>query len=305
MNKRQLSSLLAGAVMLGGLSGGGCAQLSNRLSPPPGAAVAPACDRCAANGPMPPRFAPNLPPAGMAPPPGMAASPAVPASPPSAAEIQQNAYFPPASAAPSAPPSGSPGVYLQQPEPVTAAPEQPMPAETRPSTPQTPEPPPAHDERAASPALPVGIPQFAMVKANIANGQEPFADGIPWLKAHGYRTVLHVRAADPEDAALRRQFEQSGLRYLSLELSPQTLSKEIVEQFNRVVADANNLPLFVYDKDGSLAGALWYLHFRLVDQAPEEKARAEAEHLGFKQDRGEAHLQMWIAVQNLLKDFKP
>jgi protein tyrosine phosphatase (PTP) superfamily phosphohydrolase (DUF442 family) len=153
--------------------------------------------------------------------------------------------------------------------------------------------------------MPVDIPQFAMVKTNIASGQEPFAGGITWLKAHGYRTVLHIRAPAEDDSAARRLYEQSGLRYLSLEVSPQTLSKAIVDQFNQLVADANNLPLFVYDKDGSLAGGLWYLHFRLADRATEEKARVEAERLGFKQERSDAHLKMWLAVQNLLKDLKP
>lgn len=174
--------------------------------------------------------------------------------------------------------------------------------EARPTPPQTQEPPAARDERAASPALPVDIPQFVPIKTNIANGQEPFAGGIAWLKARGYRTVLHVRSPGEDDSAVRKQFEQSGFRYQSLEVSPQTLSRTLVDQFNRLVADANNLPLFVYDKDGSLAGALWYLHFRLVDRATEEKAREDAERLGFKQERSDAHLKMWLAVQNLLKD---
>jgi protein tyrosine phosphatase (PTP) superfamily phosphohydrolase (DUF442 family) len=153
--------------------------------------------------------------------------------------------------------------------------------------------------------MPVDIPQFAAVKTNIASGQEPFAGGIAWLKSHGYRTVLHVRAPGEDDSAAKSQFEKSGLRYLSLEVSPQTLSRDIVDQFNRLVAEASNLPLFVYDKDGSLAGALWYLHFRLTDRATEEKAREEAERLGFKQDRSDAHLKMWLAVQNFLKEDMP
>lgn len=152
--------------------------------------------------------------------------------------------------------------------------------------------------------MPVDIPQFAMVRPNLASGQEPFAGGIAWLKSHGYRTVLHVRAPSEDDQEARRAFEKSGLRYLSLEVSPQTLSKEIVDQFNRLVGDAENLPLFTYDKDSSLAGALWYLHFRLVDRETDEKARQNAERLGFKQDGSDAHLKMWLAVQNLLKNLE-
>jgi protein tyrosine phosphatase (PTP) superfamily phosphohydrolase (DUF442 family) len=335
MNRRQGSLLIASALVLGGLSS--CCGRSNErvryVGPPPG--IGP-CDRCATRGPLPPRYAPNTgpvpagpPPAGvvgpappgvMAPPPnGVAVPPpngaagpppgAVPFAPsaasapsgelPPSQAIQQNNYISPGTSRAPAPPAAPPRVFLQQPEPVAPAPE------SRSYTPQTPEPPPARDDSSASPALPVDIPEFAAVKTNIASGQEPFAGGIAWLKSHGYRTVLHVRSPGEDDSTIRSQFEKSGLRYLSPEVSPQTLSREIVDQFNRLVADANNLPLFVYDKDGSLAGALWYLHFRLVDQATEEKAREDVERLGFKQDRSEAHLKMWLAVQNLLKELKP
>jgi protein tyrosine phosphatase (PTP) superfamily phosphohydrolase (DUF442 family) len=332
MNRRRGFFLIASALVLSGLSS--CCGRNNErvryVGPPPG--IGP-CDRCATSGPLPPRYAPATgpipagpPPVGVAvpapagvvapPPNGVAVPPSGVAMPPSAAvpfapsaaapsgspppnpAIQQNNYIPPEGSPPPSPPSASPRVYLQQPEPAAPAPE------ARSYSPQTKEPPPSRDDSSASPALPVDIPQFAAVKTNIASGQEPFAGGIAWLKSHGYRTVLHVRSPGEDDSAARSQFEKSGLRYLSLEVSPQTLSPEIVDQFNRLVADANNLPLFVYDKDGSLAGALWYLHFRLVDQAREEKAREEAERLGFKQDRSDAHLKMWLAVQNLLNELK-
>lgn len=326
MNRRQVSFLIAGALMLGGLPSC-CCKKNDRVryvGSTPG--IGP-CDRCAANGPLPPRYLPNTgpvpagpppvgiavpPPSGVAvPPPGGVPAPpsavspfapsaaAAPGAPPSSPAIQQNNYIAPGVSPAPSPPVASPRAYLQQPEPTAPAPE------ARSSPPQSPEPPPARDDSAASPSLPVDIPQFAAVKTNIASGQEPFAGGIAWLKSHGYRTVLHVRAPGADDSVARNQFEQSGLHYLSLEVSPQTLSRTIVDQFNRLVADASNLPLFVYDKDGSLAGALWYLHFRLVDRATEEKAREEAERLGFKQDRGDAHLKMWLAVQNLLKEFQP
>lgn len=341
MNRRQSSFLIASALVLGGISSCCCRKNDrvNYVGPPPG--IGP-CDRCATSGPLPPRYAPNTgpipvgpppvgvavpapaavavpapngvavppPPGGPVPPPsGVAAPPpaavpfapnvaAPPGAPPSNPAIQQNNYIAQGPPAAPSPPGNAPRVQLQQPEAASVP-------ETRSYTPQTKEPPPARDDHSASPAMPVDIPQFAAVKTNIASGLEPFADGIAWLKSHGYRTVLHVRSPGEDDSAARKQFEQAGLRFLSLDLSAETLSREIVDQFDRLVADATNLPLFVYDKDGSLAGALWYLHFRLVDRATEEKAREDAERLGFKQDRSDAHLKMWLAVQSLLKELKP
>ena len=149
------------------------------------------------------------------------------------------------------------------------------------------------------------IPQFAVVKNNIASGQEPYAEGVTWLKSHGYRTVLHLRAPNEDDKSTQALFEKNGLRIFSLQVSPQTLSKEIVDQFNRLVTDAGNQPLFVYDKDSSLVGGLWYLHFRLVDKQTDERARANASQLGFKEEQDGPHRTIWIAVQNYLQNEKP
>jgi protein tyrosine phosphatase (PTP) superfamily phosphohydrolase (DUF442 family) len=339
MNRRQVSFVLSGLVLLGDLSGCGCPNnyRSGYVYPPRRDAVLD--NPFAANGPMPPRYVPNPPPGVPSPnpsaivaplpgvaepnPPVVAPPPPAPvmvppggiappgqASPPPAAAIQQNNYIAPGPSTPSSPSPVAPSVYLEQPQPVSPTPSQPRandaaPPETRPYMPPSSEPPPARDDRAASPALPVDIPQFTMVKTNVANGQEPLADGIAWLKKHGYRSALHVRAPAEKDDDARKQYEQAGLRYVSLELSPEMLTKETVDKFNRLVGDDNNLPRFVYDKDGSLAGALWYVHFRLVDRATPEKAREEAERLGFKPERGEAFLKMWLAVQKLLNDLKP
>jgi len=321
MNRIQVSSLLASVLMLGGLSGCGstCNSRCGYLSTPR-TAVVPTCDRCGVGGPQPPRFNPTPPPIV----PG-APSPAA-AAPLPAGEIQQNAYVPPGPANSPPPSGGAPGVYLAPPEPAEAQPMQPTqptqpmqpvrPAPTEPGPardatrlypPQTAEPPAAPPAKngSASPAMPVDIPQFTVVKTDVAYGQEPFADGVRWLKAHGYRTVLHLRAPGEDDKAAQAEFEKNGLRYLSLEVSPQTLSKDMVDQFNRLVADTANLPLFVYDKDSSLAGGLWYLHFRIVDKQTDEKARAAAAQLGFKEDQDGPHRTMWLAVQNYLQNEKP
>jgi protein tyrosine phosphatase (PTP) superfamily phosphohydrolase (DUF442 family) len=171
--------------------------------------------------------------------------------------------------------------------------------------PAAPATPPARDERDATPTLPADIPNFAMARPRVASGQQPFPDGVAWLAAHGYRTVVHIRLPGEDDAAARRQFDKYGLRYLTLEVAPRTLSKEIVDQFNRIVTDEANLPLFVYDRDGSLAGGLWYLYYRFYDKLDDERARTDAARLGFNQARDDSHRDMWVAIQGLLATQKP
>jgi hypothetical protein len=166
--------------------------------------------------------------------------------------------------------------------------------------PQTP-PPAVTEQREPPPPAPIDIPQFAIARTKVANGLQPFPDGVVWLKEHGYRTVLHIHAAGVDEAAARRQFEKYGLRYISLEAEPKTLTKETVDSFNRLVTDEANLPLFVYDKDASVAGGLWYLYYRLMEGYSDEKARGEAARLGFRLEQDDRHQTMWLAVQKLLE----
>ncbi len=324
MRRYLVQSLFVAAVGLGLVSG--CSHCCRR----------PSCTGCTAS---PASLAP-LPGAGLAPPPAAPSeafnppAPAMPQTPPPPAGVPDTRYspLPPAPAEnPAWQPSES-GVQLRAPEPFTAA----KPAETaqlrppevtetvEPSTPPRvqqqppaaiqprPQPPPqVKEERppanpmAPPPELPVGIPQFEMAKERVATGLRPaLDDGLDWLQAKGYRTVLHVRRPGEDDAADRKQVEKRGLRYVSIEVSPQTLTRQVVDQFNRVVGDAAGYPLFVYDRNGSLAGGLWYLHYRTAEGATDELARVRAAALGLREER-EGHREMWVAIRTFLNQGQP
>ncbi len=214
---------------------------------------------------------------------------------------------PPADARGFEPPPADPGVRLAIPEPVSPQDSTRLAPPVPVQPPATPEPPlaPKADGPAPTPPLPVGIPQFAMAKNRVASGLRPMLEGIDWLQANGYKTVLNIRAPGSDDAADRKLFEQRGLRYASLELSPDTVTREVVDQFNHMVGDPANVPLFVYDRDGMLAGALWYLHFRIVDGLAHEEARDKAARLGLKPAQDGEHKRMWLAIQNYLSGVKP
>jgi protein tyrosine phosphatase (PTP) superfamily phosphohydrolase (DUF442 family) len=265
------------------------------------------CDSCDQGGPLPPRMnpvpAPPAPAEAGAPLPPGAGAPQPP-GPPVFPGGETPAPGP--SPGPSPAPSPAPSVRLLPPEDLAGGPDSSRfsPGETREPPGAVPSRPPSvSEEREREAPLPVDIPGFAIARPRVASGQKPFPDGIDWLKARGYRTALHVHAPGEDTAAVRRQFERRGLRYLSLEVSPETLSEETLERFNRLVTDPANLPLFVFDRDGSLAGGLWYLHFRLHEKTSPEKARAEAARLGFRQEDKE-HLDMWLAVQKLVEKLK-
>jgi protein tyrosine phosphatase (PTP) superfamily phosphohydrolase (DUF442 family) len=156
------------------------------------------------------------------------------------------------------------------------------------------------EDRAPTPALPSGIPQFALAKDQVASGQKPFLDGLDWLKANGYRTVLHIRLLGEDGSADQKLVENRGLRYVTMEISPATLTRQTCEEFNRKVADSSTYPLFVYDRDGMLAGGLWYVYFRLNEGATDSAARTKATRVGFHEDPNGDHRDMWQAVRRVL-----
>jgi len=212
--------------------------------------------------------------------------------PPSAVVPADTRRYEPPLAAPNWRPSTDGGVRLKEPE---LAPTQPPPPAALPKPPDT-------GDRGPTPSLPVGIAQFALAKDQVASGLRPDLDGVKWLQENGYRTVLHIRRPAEDDTADRRLFEQRGLRFLSLEASPQTLTRKLTDEFDSIVTDVANRPLFVYDKDGVLVGGLWYLHFRKAERAGDDEARAKAARLGLKTEQDGEQKAMWLAIQKYLSE---
>jgi protein tyrosine phosphatase (PTP) superfamily phosphohydrolase (DUF442 family) len=189
------------------------------------------------------------------------------------------------------------GIRLGGPEPITGSEPKGPPRFYPPG--KTAEPP----LNQGTTALPVGIPQFATAIDNVATGLRPsLDDGLDWLQARGFKTVLHIRPPGADDGTDRKQVEKRGMKYLSLEVSPQSLTKATVEEFGRIVRDTPGQPVFIYDRDGSLAGGLWYLFFRTAMQVSDDVARIRAGALGLREDREGAHRDMWLAIQKYLNE---
>jgi hypothetical protein len=188
----------------------------------------------------------------------------------------------------SPPPSPEPPREGARLNPPVAVREQPRAATPAPAAPQR-----------GGPSFPVGIPQFAKARENVAAGLRPLIEGWDWLQANRYRTVLNVKLPGEDDSSDRAIVQRHGMKYLSIEVSPATLSRAVVDRFSRIMDDPNNHPLFVYDKTGILAGGLWYLYFRLAENHTDEAARVLAGRLGLHEIDAD-NRDMWLAIQKLL-----
>ena len=146
--------------------------------------------------------------------------------------------------------------------------------------------------------LPAGIPAFAEVIDGLTVGYRPELEGLDWLAARKYKAVVQLRKPGEDDSFNRKEIEKRGLAFFSLEVAPETLTKEWVASFGRVVAAR---PTFVFDRDGSLAGVAWYLHFRLNDKLSNDESIVKARKFGLKDGtEGDERRASWAAGQKLL-----
>jgi protein tyrosine phosphatase (PTP) superfamily phosphohydrolase (DUF442 family) len=249
--------------------------------PPPPAPIPPQTSQ------LMPRLEPNWQPAeARAPAPQIAQGPA---EPPAGNGVPR--HLPQGPTTPSAPRLYPPEIQEQ------STPEPPLLQEKTPARAKEPRPPTS---------LPVGIAQFVpsvLQVAGVSAGLRPkIDDGLDWLAKHGYKTVLHLRAPGEVDDTDRTQVEKLGMTYISLELSPMSLTRESFDRFAKIVGEVARQPLFVYDQDGALAGALWYLYFRKVSGLDADAAQVRAEGLGLRPGGDEAHRRMWLAAQKYLAD---
>jgi protein tyrosine phosphatase (PTP) superfamily phosphohydrolase (DUF442 family) len=292
------------------------------FSPPPGASFAP-----------PQGYVPSQPPPGasFSPPQGFPTNPqqqpppqgAFPTAPPAAPATAPSMQTPPPPQQ-SLPPQNSlppktetrwqpvegreqpPQIKLYAPEPLfgdttpkdTDAPPQVTPRRET-------EPEPAVEKTKVMTTLPVGIPSFGQVKDNLWTGYRPTLDGLDWLQASGCRTVVYLRQPGEMEAIDRKQFEKRGIAFLSLEISPQTVTKAKIDEFQTMIKTMGNQPIFVYDRDGSIAGPMWYLYYRFTENHADDVAQIRARSLGLQMDGQGAHREMWLAVQKYLADTNP
>ncbi|MBO0697871.1 MAG: hypothetical protein J2P46_05730, partial [Zavarzinella sp.] len=179
-------------------------------------------------------------------------------------------------------PPGRGGAILGQPDYV----ERPRIVEADPP-PDEPIPPRESRRPATADDRATGIPDFNQVKDGVSAGGRPELDGLDWLQARGYKTVVYLRRPGDDDTTDRRQVERRGMTFVSLLVTPDTLTKEWVDEFNRKVGDSGARPVFVYARDPAAAGAVWYLHLRTAEFLTHDEARVRAARLGLKDESSE------------------
>lgn len=332
MNSRNIHRILLAGLSVGVMTSTGCRHCCNKkplfgrsettVGPFLGAPVAPGAT-------IPPPGVPTTP---AAPPPvipdssgSLRVDPAYPppafppASPPPPAV---NRSFPPPANSPTPPtPSNKTGPELLLPDPLppkssSAYGQTPPPALEDPLLPRSSEKPPSSvplpsggtdlppapmPNQPSSGSAPVGLSSYTAVadEPGVYTGRRPSLDGIDWLKANGFHTVLLLHAPDVDPSAARDLVEKRGLKFESIAVSPASLS-DTIERFNGTLANRLNRPLYVADDDGWRGGMLWYLRFRTSGLLGDDAARVRARPLGLPTTESELGKEFWAAAQQYL-----
>lgn len=152
---------------------------------------------------------------------------------------------------------------------------------------------------AAKPVDATALPGFVKLAEGIATGRKPALEGFESLRKSGYRTVVYLHPAGADVSAAKEVAEARGLKVIPLEVTPEKLG-ENATQFETLVRDKANRPLYVFDDNGLRSGCLWYLHFRTTDAMNDDAARIRARPLGFP-GQGEEANAFALAVQRILE----
>ena len=132
-----------------------------------------------------------------------------------------------------------------------------------------------------------GISGFATVKEGVSTGLRPEIEGLDWLRSKSYKTVVYLRAPSDDDTTDRRQAEKRDLKFVSWEVTPEGINKAFVDEFNQLIGDTAARPVFVYSREGNLAGSVWYLHLRTAEFLTHEEAKVRVSQLGLSNEQND------------------
>lgn len=130
----------------------------------------------------------------------------------------------------------------------------------------------------AHPLVLAGVTNFYQVTTNLYRGAQPTAEGMAQLKAMGIKTVINLRSFHSD----KDEVSGTGLKSIRFETEPWHAEEEEVIGFLKVLADTNNLPVFVHCQRGAdRTGTMCAMYRIVVCGWTKEQAIEEMKQGGF------------------------
>jgi uncharacterized protein (TIGR01244 family) len=106
------------------------------------------------------------------------------------------------------------------------------------------------------PKVVAGIANYHVVRPGLATSGELSAAAQRQLKALGFKTVIDLRTEGEGTAAEQAAVTAQGLRYVSVPVTPDTLSAKDVDAVAAILDDAAAEPVLLHCASGNRAGGL-------------------------------------------------
>jgi uncharacterized protein (TIGR01244 family) len=122
-----------------------------------------------------------------------------------------------------------------------------------------------------------GIANYKRIEPGLAAAGTPSSAALQQLKALGFRTVVDLRTEGEGTAAERAAVEAQGLRYVSVPVTPASLSLEDVKAVGAVLDDPAAGPVLLHCASSNRVGAVYGALQALKGRSPADAETAARE----------------------------
>lgn len=140
-----------------------------------------------------------------------------------------------------------------------------------------------------------GIPNYYRLRDDIATAGQPTDEALADIQKAGFKAVLNLRTEREGSLEEKPKVEALGMAYYNIPINGREgYSPEIVETFEKILADNDNRPLLIHCASSNRVGGLWFVHQVLHNGVDETAALAEGKKAGMK--RIEALAKEYVAA---------
>jgi uncharacterized protein (TIGR01244 family) len=140
---------------------------------------------------------------------------------------------------------------------------------------------PAADGPLPESVAPSVIPNYALLRPDLAAAGQPTEAGLGRLRELGFRVVVDLRAPSEGTAAEEAAVKTAGLRYVSVPITPETFRRDDVEAVARVIDEPGRGPALLHCATGNRVGGVWTV-LQVTKGVPYEDAEAEGRKIGLR-----------------------
>ena len=103
---------------------------------------------------------------------------------------------------------------------------------------------------------PVAVPNYAVLRPGVAAAGQPTPDALRQLKTQGFRTVINIRTEAEGPKGEEEIVKGLGLRYVSIPVTPETLSLEDVRAVAKLLDDPEAAPVLFHCASSNRVGGV-------------------------------------------------